>query len=162
MYYCDLWEDRSQKRPLLTIKITGDYHGCDKFQADPIGWRRTCRKRLERSIDFAVRMDENLNRNYKPIPVFNNNMKNLILVLTVAAFAIASTAQAGEKAVKNKSDKSDCSASAKMSSCSASAQTSSCSAKSTAAVSKSACCASAKQAKKLAPVTARGTLVAQK
>jgi hypothetical protein len=153
MYYCDLWEDRSQKRPLLTIKITGDYHGCDKFQAGPIGWRRTCRKRLERSIDFTVRMDENLNRNYKPIPVFNNNMKNLILVLTVAAFAIASTAQAGEKAVKNKSDKSDCSASA---------QTSSCSAKSTAAVSKSACCASAKQAKKLAPVTARGTLVAQK
>jgi hypothetical protein len=99
-------------------------------------------------------MEENLNRNYKPIPVFNNNMKNLILVLTVAAFAIASTAQAGEKAVKNKSDKSSCSASAQTSSCS--------SAKSTASVSKSACCASAKQAKYLAPATARGTLLAQK
>jgi hypothetical protein len=69
----------------------------------------------------------------------------------VAAFAIASAAQAGEKADKNKST------------CSASAQTS-CGAKSTAATcstTKSACCANAKQAKYRAPATARGTLLAQ-
>src|SRR4029077_458070 len=82
----------------------------------------------------------------------SNNMKNLILVLTVSTFALASAAQAGEKADKNKST------------CSASAQ-SSCCAKSTASTSsttKSACCAKTKQAKNLAPATARGTLVAQK
>ena len=74
-------------------------------------------------------------------------MKTLILALTVAAFAIASAAQAGEKADKNKST------------CSASAQTS-CGAKAT-ATTKSACCANAKQAKYRAPATARGTLLAQ-
>jgi len=80
------------------------------------------------------------------------NMKNLILALTVATFAIASTAQAGEKAAKNKS------------ACSASTQAS-CDAKSTSATSattKSACCANSKQVKYLAPATARGTFVAQK
>ena len=70
----------------------------------------------------------------------------------VRAPAIASAAQAGEKTDKNKS------------ACSASAQTSCCtkSTSLTSATTKSACCANAKQAKYLAPATARGTLVAQK
>ena len=72
-------------------------------------------------------------------------MKKLMVVLTVAAFALA--AQAGEKGDKNKAA---CSVTAKTSS---SASSSDC--------CQSGCGAKAQPAKKLAPVTAKGASYAR-
>ena len=80
-------------------------------------------------------------------------MKKLMLVLTVAAFALASAAQAGEKSAKAKGT---CDAAAKAACSVKTAATSACG-------DKSACCAgAAKVAKKSAPATARGTILASK
>src|SRR6188508_1926734 len=87
------------------------------------------------------------------------NMNKFILSLTVAVFAFASAAQAGDgKACDTSKTSSSCSEAAKTVSTAKSCSDSS---KTVSTANKSACCATAKQAKKASPATARGAYMAQ-
>jgi hypothetical protein len=81
-------------------------------------------------------------------------MKKLILTLTIAAFASVSAVQAG--------DAKTCDTSKTSGSCSASAKHTVSASKSSCSAGQTACCATAKQAKKSTPATAKGAYLAQK
>lgn len=94
--------------------------------------------------------DENFSlQSFASCGVLGINMNKLILILTVAAFACVSAAQAGD--AKSKASGSCCDTAKTVST----ANKTSCSA------SQSACSATTKQAKKSRPGTAKGAYMAQ-